>query len=123
MLSEEDACEAGIFGILGGNLRLALPLCTSWHDQLWAHARCWLETALDALLEPSNPSKSVSPRASDLRRSLFLKACKISAQINAMSAFQSADSLCLDLENKPFFGRYPFVPLFICLLYSKKLQL
>ena len=60
MLAGEDATEAAIFAILGGNLKLVAPLCKGWHDRLWASCRCWLEASLDGILNPLKHKKSVN---------------------------------------------------------------
>lgn len=59
-LREEDAHEAGVYGVLGGNLGTALPLCASWHDRLWVHCRGWLEAAVDAALPTRDPTGEVT---------------------------------------------------------------
>jgi len=60
LLAEEDKFEAAVFGIFGGNLKRVLPLCTTWHDKLWAQARSWLEAELDDSLAPADPIQSVT---------------------------------------------------------------
>lgn len=58
-IGDEDPHEAGIYGILGGNLRRVAPLCKTWNDKLWAAARTWLEAALDRECPPADLTTKV----------------------------------------------------------------
>jgi hypothetical protein len=43
--------EAAVYGTLAGSVGDVLPMCGSWVDRVWAHARCLLQICPEALLE------------------------------------------------------------------------
>ena len=45
-----NSCEKAILGILGGNLKCALPMCHSWADQLWARIKCSIDVKIERAL-------------------------------------------------------------------------
>ena len=55
-----SAHERALYGLLGGNVSAALPVCSSWADHVWVHARTGLYDALDEALARERPSALAS---------------------------------------------------------------